>query len=62
MTDHAMIHYAKARGPVVVTIEGRATDAVLIAWRPRGNRSKARVQFMRTDRRANVPLEQVSLP
>ena len=60
--DHAMIHHAAKRGLVVVTIEGRAIDAVLIAWRPRGGRNRARVQFVRTDRQVNVPVASVALP
>lgn len=60
--DHAMIHHAAKRGLVVVTNDGRASDAVLISWRPRGGRNRARVQYVRTDRQANVPLASVALP
>jgi hypothetical protein len=60
-TDHVMIHHAKARGRVVVAIDGRAIDAALVSWRPPKARNRARVEFA-GGRQRNVPCDAVALP
>lgn len=63
--DHLMIHHAKARGSVLVDVDGRWIDATLVSWRskrPSGQRrSTARVEFA-TGRLLSVPCSRVSLP
>jgi hypothetical protein len=59
--DHVMIHHAKARGRVVVAIDGRAIDAALVSWRPPKAPNRARVEFA-GGRRLNVPCDAVALP
>lgn len=65
--DGAMIGRAKARGPVIVTIDGRDVDAFLIAWKPhrsredRRRRNTARVMF-RSGAARTVPTDTVRVP
>jgi len=64
--DHAMIHRAKARCPIIVDIDGRPVDAVLVAWKPRRSdgsrrRNVARVRFS-SGRLLTVKPDQIQMP
>ena len=54
--DHAMIHLAMNRQPVVVEVAGRTIPAKLIAWKPA--RRTARVEYT-SGARYTVPADHV---
>lgn len=64
--DHRMIHHAATRSAVVVTVDGRPVDAILIAWKPKRSdgsrrRNVARVEF-RSGRQLTVQPDRISVP